>query len=64
MMGAVNYAYIEIMTRELCGSCRFYLGNRATGNLTGSCPVDGPNAGAQNNPCTSYKSKQRGINAN
>ncbi len=63
-MGAVKSAYIEIMTRDLCGSCRFYKGDPISGNLIGFCPVDGTKAGAQNNPCKMYEPLGGHQNAN
>ena len=54
-MGAIKAVYLGVKTGDLCGSCRFYQGNPETGNLTGHCPVDGPEAHAENIPCAAYE---------
>lgn len=64
MGGMMKSLSIEIENIVLCGSCRFFTGDPATGNITGKCPIDGHEAHAKNKPCAAYEVKRGGINAN
>lgn len=53
-MGSMSSLYAQVMMDHLCGSCRLFSGNVATGNLTGSCPISGNETRTDQNPCGLY----------
>jgi len=62
-MGSMSSLSAQVIGDHLCGSCQLYTGNIATGNLTGSCPIDGEEIRAERKPCGMYE-EQEGKNEN
>ncbi len=57
-MGFMSSLYAQVSMDHLCGSCRLFSGNIFTGNLTGSCPINGNETRTDQDPCGLYQDKE------
>lgn len=55
IMGRIRSLFSQVKKEKLCGSCRLYTGYAETGNVTGSCPMDGKYAEATRKACSQFK---------